>query len=183
MTHVYIIHGYSASPEDHWFLWLEKKLLQDNVLVTRVHLPNSKSPHLNDWLKELEQKVLLNDEAYIVAHSLGCITAVRYISRMNIPIGGAIFVSGFDRRLVNLPVLDEFVKDIPDIAQAGSLITQKLTILSRDDTIVPPSYTEHFALNINSQLIEFKQAGHFLASDGFDELPVVYNNLKLMIKA
>jgi predicted alpha/beta hydrolase family esterase len=156
-------------------------LLKDSLSVTRIHLPHSHEPKLQNWLKTLQQEAILDKDSYIVPHSLGCITAAYYISQVNTQIAGAIFVSGFDQKVPNLEALDQFVEMIPDMAQVGRLIAQKLVVMSHDDTIVPPELTRQFAADINAPLKEFDTAGHFLASDGFTELPVVYDTLQAMI--
>jgi predicted alpha/beta hydrolase family esterase len=181
MAHVYIIHGYHASPDDHWFPWLEKMFLKDGLSVTRIHLPHPHEPNLQNWLKTLQQEAILDKDSYIVAHSLGCIAAAHYISQADTQIAGAIFVSGFDRKVPNLEALDQFVETIPNMAQVGRLVTQKLVVMSHDDTIVPPELTRQFAADIDAPLKEFDTAGHFLASDGFTELPVVYDTIRAMI--
>ncbi|MBT2605987.1 alpha/beta hydrolase, partial [Bacillus sp. ISL-53] len=34
---VYIIHGYGASPANHWFPWLKEKLIADDNQVLVLH--------------------------------------------------------------------------------------------------------------------------------------------------
>jgi len=41
---VYIIHGYGASPSNHWFPWLKEKLMADDHQVSVLHMPNSSDP-------------------------------------------------------------------------------------------------------------------------------------------
>ena len=181
MTRVYIIHGYSASIDDHWFPWLENKLTQDGLETHRIALPNSHQPKIDEWLETLQHAAPLDNDTYIIAHSLGCITAIRYIAQMNTQIRGAIFVSGFDQRVPGLPMLDNFVASIPNMFDVGKLIAQKQTILSQDDSIVPKELTMRFASDLQSPLLEVENAGHFLASDGFTELPYVYDRIRYMI--
>ncbi|WP_460151553.1 RBBP9/YdeN family alpha/beta hydrolase, partial [Priestia megaterium] len=72
---VYIIHGYGASPSNHWFPWLKEKLIADNHQVSVLHMPNSSDPKKEEWLKTLANKIKnLDNNAYFVAHSLGSIT-------------------------------------------------------------------------------------------------------------
>lgn len=37
MQHVYVLHGYSASPEDHWFQDIKNQLNGDQTQVTLIH--------------------------------------------------------------------------------------------------------------------------------------------------
>lgn len=36
MKNVYIIHGYQAVPEDHWFGWLEQNIRQTGAHAERI---------------------------------------------------------------------------------------------------------------------------------------------------
>jgi len=72
---VYIIHGYGASPANHWFPWLKEKLIADDNQVLVLHMPNSSDPKKEEWLETLANKIKnLDNNTYFVTHSLGSIT-------------------------------------------------------------------------------------------------------------
>ena len=46
---VFIIHGFDASPEEHWFPWLEAQLRERGIQVTRLRMPDSSYPDFDRW--------------------------------------------------------------------------------------------------------------------------------------
>src|SRR5690606_4660839 len=80
---VHIIHGYAASPADHWFPWLERELERRGARVDIVELPASDAPRPEAWLQALEVQVGRPDRnTFFVAHSLGGITLLRYLESL-----------------------------------------------------------------------------------------------------
>jgi predicted alpha/beta hydrolase family esterase len=51
---------------------------------------------------------------------------------------------------------------------------------SRDDSIVPYKQTEDLGRLLQAKFFAFERSGHFLASDGFNQLPIVYEELQNM---
>ncbi len=43
MAKVYIVHGYTASADKHWFPWLEQELAKIGVECYRLNMPDSSS--------------------------------------------------------------------------------------------------------------------------------------------
>ncbi|MBC6677101.1 MAG: alpha/beta hydrolase, partial [Acinetobacter sp.] len=62
--HIYIVHGYQASPNDHWFPWLGQKLSQMDLHaeVKRLVLPHSDAPHFEEWQQALALQMTTLDE-------------------------------------------------------------------------------------------------------------------------
>jgi predicted alpha/beta hydrolase family esterase len=182
--HVYIIHGYSASPEAHWFPWLKQKLIDTGVQVSVLAMPTPTSPDHIAWLEHLNEHIQSpNENTFFVAHSLGCITLLHYLNSLSkqIKIGGVILVSGFISPLSILPALDPFTKDDFNPAHIMSLSENRVVIASRDDSIVPYVQTKELSQLLNMPLLEIEKGGHFLASDGFTKFPIVYEILQKML--
>ncbi|MBE0344504.1 serine hydrolase family protein, partial [Paenibacillus sp. 28ISP30-2] len=137
---VYIIHGYTASPADHWFPWLQDKLQEDGVSVAILDMPNSQAPQLHEWTQHLLSNIeVLHKDTYFVGHSLGCVSILRYLQQVSIPeqLSGLVFVSGFTDPVPTLPSLDEFTTDKLDYEQIMDSVKMRTVIASKDDTIVP----------------------------------------------
>jgi predicted alpha/beta hydrolase family esterase len=183
---VYIIHGYTASPADHWFPWLQDKLQEDGVSVDILEMPNSQAPKLNEWIEYLLQNIkVLHKDTYFIGHSLGCVSILRYLQQVNIsePLGGAVFVSGFTDPVPSLPSLDEFTIDHLDDQQIMASLKARAAIASKDDTIVPFALSKKLAEDMQADFHEVDHGGHFLQSDGFTTLPMVYQVLLEMMNA
>lgn len=94
-TNIYVIHGYTSSSQAEWFPWLKEQFKNSQVKIDILNMPDSDDPHLEPWLKHLRKNVLDIDENTIfIGHSLGCVTALRYILEKNIKIKGAILFQG-----------------------------------------------------------------------------------------
>jgi uncharacterized protein len=182
---VFIIHGYSASPEDHWFPWLKNTLERDGIVATVLKMPNSKAPEASAWIECIQSNVSTPDaNTYFVAHSLGCIALLRYLDSLSggTKIGGMVLVSGFSETLPQLPELDGFVMTNLKQDHLITISSQRTVIASFDDPSVPYEKTERLSVFLKANLRSVQSGGHFLATDGFTEFPEVYEELTTIIK-
>ncbi|MDD1515816.1 RBBP9/YdeN family alpha/beta hydrolase [Priestia megaterium] len=183
---VYIIHGYGASPSNHWFPWLKEKLLADDHQVSVLHMPNSSDPKKEEWLKTLTNKIKdLDNNTYFVAHSLGSITLLNYLEQLDpLPeFGGFILVSGFSERLSSLPSLDPFTVKEVDYQKIISAANSRAVIAAKDDYIVPCELSQNFSKQLDASFYSIEKGGHFLEDDGFITFQMVYDILNNMMKA
>lgn len=181
-TNIYVVHGYTSSSQSEWFPWLKEQVKNIQVKIDIPDMPDSKNPHLEIWLNHLRKNALDIDENTIfIGHSLGCVTALRYILEKNIKIKGAILVSGF----INENPMDEqteglqeFVDEPLDIARIKNLIPSRIVITATDDDIVPTEATQKLAEALDSNLIILSSGKHFIARDGYTEFPVLLNEIQ-----
>ena len=178
---IYCIHGFTASSGANWFPWLNEQLKKKGVALITPDMPNSNDPHLMPWLQKIEEVAKeANEDTIFIGHSLGCITALRYILRRNIKIKGAILVSGFmdeNPMEVQKEGLNEFIEDAVDMERLKALIPHRVMITAVDDDIVPTQASKKMADKLDARLIELCEGGHFIDRDGFTEFPEV---LKLL---
>ncbi|MGI0406254.1 RBBP9/YdeN family alpha/beta hydrolase [Helicobacter himalayensis] len=206
MARIFITHGYDAHPQKHWFVWLKSQLegantqskllqesLKESVSVEILKLPNPSAPNLDLWLACLQEAIgVANERTFLVGHSLGCITTLRYInesllSTQSQNIGGVVLVSGFYENLETLPELNTFINP-PNRAslQWESLqkaIKSRVVLCAQDDVIVPSALSENLAKKLNAELIMLEKGGHFMESDGFKELPIMLEILLSQLSA
>ncbi|MDO3703145.1 alpha/beta hydrolase [Micromonospora sp. C28SCA-DRY-2] len=179
---MFIVHGYGATPENHWFPWLRDLLTAHGVEVTVVRLPEPDAPSATEWHRAVSAAVDRVDEGtWIVAHSLGAITVLRRLAALPTPwsLGGAVFVAGFTGTLDVLPVLDTFLAEEVDLAAIAPNIRQRHVIHSDDDAIVPPSASVALADRLRARTHLVRGGGHFLESEGVTTLPLVAEILQL----
>lgn len=182
---VCIIHGYRATPGNHWFPWLKDKLTAIGVDVEIIAMPTPQTPKLDEWLNQLAQSAKdMDSDTYFVAHSLGCITLLRFLLRQNSsqPIGGLVLVSGFAQSLPTLPILDEFVEQPLDYHQLIQRASQCAGIAAKDDPIVPFAFSKELMEQLKADFFEVDKGGHFLEGDGFTALPIVFDVLVDMME-
>lgn len=182
---VFIIHGYQSSPEQHWFPWLATKIEQMGSQCEIVHLQGSDKPDFATWRQNLEAQVHpLNEQTIIVAHSLGCISVLDYLSEaLNGRLIKAIFmVAGFNEKLTALPELNQFVQQAKlNDALLRFRIQQRYSLFSCNDPFVPAPLSIRFGQLLNAQMIEVKKAGHFMQSDGLSEFPQLWEKLEKLL--
>jgi hypothetical protein len=181
--HLYIVHGYGASPSDHWFSWLKNAMEKKGASVSIVNLPAPDAPQPNEWQQALESQVASLDEGtYFVAHSLGSIALLRFLEGVQgKTIGGYLLVSGFNNSLPALPQLDSFKKPTIDYGRLVDIASNRVVVSAIDDPSVPHAFSESLANSLKAKFVSVQRGGHFLGSDGFTEFPLVINELEIAV--
>ena len=175
---VYLIHGWEGSPEGGWFPWLKQALESQNFEVFSPSMPNTDHPRMDEWVAHLNEVVVEVDEhCYFVGHSLGCITILRYLEKLNPQekIGGVVLVAGFTSNL-GYEALTNFFPDQGQLDWAGikSHCKKFTAIHSDNDTFVSTHYGKHiFKKYLEAGYILEHDMKHFSGGDGVLELPVV----------
>ena len=109
---LFVVHGYQAQIDSHWFQWLCQQF--PDVETHIVALPDPHHPQLSAWLSALQAAIgQVDEQTFIVAHSLGCVTTLRFLSEQTeaAALGGLVLVAGFAEPLVNLPELNGFNRE------------------------------------------------------------------------
>lgn len=185
MKKVYIIHGYGASPLDHWFPWfVEKVRTMYGLDVEVLAMPTPQTPNVEAWLGTLREHIgVPNNETYIIAHSFGCITLLRYLNTLaeSFSLGGMVLVSPFDKPLASLPALDPFVNVHLDYAKLSRNILQKHVIFSDNDAYVLPQMSKTLGNTLDCALHEIPRGGHFLGAEGFEMFPELFEIFRQMM--
>lgn len=183
-TQVYIIHGYMASTEAHWFQWLCSKLEEQGINTRVLAMPTPDAPEPAAWQTRLKEELTgLNPHSYVVAHSLGCIALLHYLQQQTpaLRIGGAVLVAGFAESLPSLPQLNHFISPPVISDLLIDMLPQRAVFASPQDPIVPYSLSEKVAQQLDAKLYPIEHAGHFLSSDGYTRFPALYDVLLRMI--
>lgn len=183
MHQIFVLHGYSASIDDHWFLDLKHQIEDEYTTVTLIPFPDSENPDVDAWQKVLDQQIPKVDEnTYFVAHSLGVITLLHFLQRHDYQnIGGMILVSGFSGLISDSSVLNSYIMKSKVDTNYFKGIKKKLVYLSDNDDLVPPKLTIELAKEIDAPYITVPNGGHFLGREGYTKFPQVVNSLKEML--
>ncbi|MCH4247676.1 MAG: alpha/beta hydrolase [Acinetobacter populi] len=181
---IYVLHGYAASIQDHWFMDFKQSLENKYTHVDLIAFPNSQHPDAKKWQQTLDQTIAKVDEhTYFVAHSLGVITLLHFLERHQIKkVGGIILVSGFSDPIPGFPDLDEYILanqiNPTHFQHAG----QTYMLISDNDSIVPKAYSLAFARKLNIPYRILPNSGHFLGSDGYTQFPQLVELMQQMLK-
>lgn len=174
---VFLIHGWEGYPENCWFPWLKKELEKNSFEVTVPAMPHPKNPTIEDWVSHLASVVGEPDEnTYLVGHSIGCQTILRYVEQLQKPVGGVVCVAGFFR-LLYLATEEEKILAKPwletplDYNKIKSNANKIIAIFSDDDPDVDLGDKELFEKHLGAKTIVEHQKGHFSDDVGVKELP------------
>jgi predicted alpha/beta hydrolase family esterase len=171
-----IIHGYGATPADHWFGWLAAELDRRGTVTSIPALPSPDQPDPGEWLNTVSAALDPVDEGVaVVAHSLGCLATLRGLGGLSGDwrLGTLVLVAGFLQPLPALPELDVFIDSGGDVTGLADHIDRLVVLRSDDDPYVPVEHTDRLAtlLGVRPQIVS--GAGHFMASDGVTALTEV----------
>lgn len=174
MNRCVIIHGWEGYPEEGWFPWLRAELATRGFEVAVPAMTNSDKPQMVKWVQDLAHTVGTADPAtYLVGHSLGCITILRYLEGLGpkIKIGGVVLVAGFANRLKYDEISHFFAAPVawPTIL----LHCRKFeAIFSTNDPYVPLENSDTFSRQLNARITLLDNRGHFSGpGDNCTKLP------------
>ena len=183
---VFIVHGYTAAPDRHWFPWLKSRMETEHGAIVHVPaMPTPDTPCPMAWYDYLQSAIGTADEnTYLIGHSLGCAAVLRYLAGMHEgrTIGGCILVAGFNAKLPTLPALDGFMATPANLKNVINAAPKRVVIHSDNDAIVPPQFTADLAAQLGITADIIPGGGHFCGSEGFTELPLVYEHLQRFVK-
>lgn len=146
-------------------------------------MPNPDTPVFNEWFSKLREEITNPDEnTYLVGHSLGCITILRFLESLDVnqKVGGAIFVAGFGHDLEYKGYngeLSSFFETPIDWEKIKTKANKFVVVHSRDDEWVPLEHNKLYQDKLGAESIILNGFGHFSGDDGVAELPVVLSKL------
>ncbi|MBF7018695.1 serine hydrolase family protein [Staphylococcus sp. 18_1_E_LY] len=170
MKNLFIIHGYKANTKSHWFQWLKTTMLEYGYTTEILPLPNSEEPQYKAWSQTLDDYLAhkLTNETIIVAHSLGVITTLDYLSHhaSETTIKGLFLISGFNELLPNIPELDDFISQTN--ISLDNINAQTIKVIGATaDPIVNIDATRRLSASLDMDTIEVPHEGHFLENEGY----------------
>lgn len=178
---VFLVHGWGGNPENSWFPWLTRELVAKEFEVHAVVLPTPDMPEIESWVTAVATAVGKTDaETYFVGHSIGCQTIVRYLASLpdEVMAGGAVFVGGFFKRLMNgedapedQAIAATWLNAPLDFVRVRTHLPRSVAIFSDDDPSVPPDNQDDFRDKLGSEIIIEHGKGHFSDDAGITELP------------
>jgi predicted alpha/beta hydrolase family esterase len=174
MSTVLILPGLFGSGEGHW----QRYWLQDQPGSRLVAQEDWEHPRLANWMERLEAALEEAGEAYIVAHSLGCLLAAMLADRPAARrVKGALLVAPCD-----LPPTEALH---PGRILFGSMPTKALpfsstTVGSLNDIYMTLDRLTLFGRLWNSEIRNIGLAGHINVASGFGRWPSGYQLLEAL---
>jgi len=188
MNRVVIVHCWDGYPEYCWYPWVKKELEAKGFEVTVPAFPETNTPNLGKWLLVLKQVVGTPDEdTYLVGHSVGCITILRYLESLKKgqKVGGVVLVAGFTSDLSYVDGIEDELKNFFETPIQWDVIKDKankfVAIHSDDDPYVALKYGDIFKEKLSAELIIKHGMKHFSGpvdkEDSCTELPGVVESV------
>jgi predicted alpha/beta hydrolase family esterase len=180
MTATLIVPGLNGSDRGHW----QRFWLDDDPHSILVEQDDWHAPLVDRWMERLEDALLEQGEAYIVAHSLGCLLTAKLADRPSARrIKAALLVAPCDLRSTE--------KVHPGAIRFGSMPTQRLpfptvTVGSLNDHYMELDRLTLYARLWKTDLRNIGLAGHINIASGFGRWAGGYallDNLKERAKA
>jgi len=177
MKRVFIIHGWSGKPNEHWLPWLKEELENLGFNVFVPEMSHNDEPVIEKWVGELRVAIGTSDsETYFVGHSIGCQTILRYLESINISVGGAVFVAGwFNLENMEDPNEEEIAKpwiETPiDLEKVKKVLPRSELIISDNDPYGCFEENKRKFSELGSKIKVLHDAGHITSDDGYSSLP------------
>ncbi len=177
------MHRWSGGPTDDWRPWLKVELEKLGYVVVIPSMPDTEVPVIEKWVSHLESIVgEANSDTYFVGHSIGCQTILRYLEKINVKVGGAIFVAGWFN-LKNMEdveierIAEPWIKTPIDLVKIKAVLPKSTLIISDDDPFdCFEENREKFGKFVTNTLV-IPRGGHLTAKDGFEELPQILEEM------
>ncbi len=179
---VIIVHGWDGYPKEAWFPWLKMELEKKGFYVQAPAMPQPDRPTIESWVLKLAEIVGEPDQnTYLVGHSIGCQTILRYLSGLDgKKVGGIVLVAGFfELRPLETENEEQILKpwietpiDFAKVRQACENIT---AIFSDNDPWVPMERNiELFKKNLGEDITVIREHDkqHFSQNSGVVKLPL-----------
>ena len=163
MKRAIIVHCWDGYPEYCWYPATKKQLEQTGFTVTVPAFPDSAKPDLANWLDKLKSVIVKPDEnLFLIGHSVGCITILRYLESLDpgVKIGGTVLVAGFTDDL-GYKELKNFFETPIDFEKIKNHCQKFVAIHSDNDQYVDLKHAEIFKTKLKAQVVIKNNAGHF----------------------
>lgn len=193
MRRAVIIHCWEGYPEYCWYGQVKNDLEALGFAVQLPAMPETETPKLETWLPKLREVVGEADEdLYLIGHSVGVITILRYLESLpdNIKIGGVVMVAGFADDLGYMDsvedktVLPSFFKTPIDWDKIKTHTNSFIAIHSDDDPYVSLEHADILKDKLAAEIIIKPGMKHFSGEvddeESCTELPEVVEEIKAM---
>lgn len=190
MKKVYLIHCWSDTIKDGWYLWLKSQLENSNVLVNLMNIPDSDSSNIDKWISKINDIVdSLDEETYFVGQSIGCQVILRYLeTKDRIKIGGILFVAPwFDLIKENLEeesdkVAKPWIKTQINFNKIRQFTNNITFIFFNHDYFVSLEQEQEFKSKLNAKTVIINGKGYIGVEDGVNELAIILIEIGKILK-
>lgn len=174
MRRVIIVHGWEGYPTEGWFPWMKTELETEGFVVDVPAMDPADAPSIAAWVPQLARIVgEPTPDTYLVGHSAGCITILRYLETLPAgqAVGGVVLVAGFTDALGYAELANYFTTPLPWEHIRERSVGGFVAIHSDNDRYVPLAHGDTFKERLGAAVIVLHERQHFSGGDGCVELP------------
>lgn len=169
MRNYIILHGSFGSKDGNWFPWLKNELNKRNLKVDVPQMPiGIENQNFENW-SEVINKLNINENTIIIAHSIAPIFICKYLITNKIKVKKLIFVCGFNNYLGIDPDFDAVNNPmyIDNYVDIKAYCKDIVCYYSDNDPYVKFEVEKDFADTISNKQIIIKDGGHLNAESGY----------------
>ncbi len=173
MRRVILVHRWNGTPEADWYPWFKRELEGEGIRVEVPAMVPADAPNRERWVAQLSEFVGVPDEeTYLVGHSVGCITILRYLEGLpeGQRVGGVVLIAGFTDNLGYEELTNYFTTPI-NWSKIQSHVERFIAIHSDNDQYVPLRHGDVFRDQLGAALTVLHDRKHFEAEDGTTTFP------------
>lgn len=163
MKRAVIVHCWDGYPEYCWYPQTKKELEEHGFHVGVPEMPETATPKLSLWLPKVQEIIGQPDkELFLIGHSAGCITIMRYLETLDDKekIGGVVFVAGFTDDL-GFNELKNFFQTPINFEKITSKAKRFVAIHSDNDPYVDLKYGAVLKEKLGAEVIVKHNMKHF----------------------
>ena len=183
---IFLVHGYNGIPKI--FNYFKDEFEKTDYEVVLPQFPTQTEITQERYFSVFDEyKDKIGENTIIIAHSIGNIMAMKYLSENDIAIRGYVSLAGFgepfimegrnDLNAVVAPLrLDE-----NELAKLPGLIGKAYSIYSDSDHVVPYEVLEKYPKILGAKACPIPGVGHMGSKSGLEEFPEVVEIVKEII--
>lgn len=189
MKRAIIVHCWGGYPEYCWYPWAKKELEAKGFSVEVPAFPETDAPKQAQWVPFLQERIgEPDDELFLIGHSVGCITILRYLETLggNERAGGVVLVAGFTDDL-HFEELKNYFETPIDFAKIRARSRNGFVAIHSDnDPYVDLKFADVFKKELGAEVIVKHAMGHFSGpvdkEESCTELPDVVHAIEKLAK-
>jgi len=177
---IFIIHGWSGSPEKDWLPWAISELQNKNYKVIAPLMPDTDVPKIDPWVNKLQQIVgTVRPDDIFIGHSIGCQTILRFLEKLDTGKVDKVILIAPWMKLTNLSAEEHKIAEswvqVPIVFEnIKSKSASFIAIFSDDDAWVPLKVNQPiFQEKLGVKTIVLHNKGHFTNEENVTEIPEI----------
>ena len=164
MKRAVIVHCWEGYPDYCWYPYVKRELEKKELSVQVPAFPETEAPRQTNWVPFLQKQIGNPDnELFLIGHSVGCITILRYLETLaeNECVGGVVLVAGFTDDL-GLKELNNYFQTPIDFSKIKNKPKNGFIAINSDnDPYVPLKFADVFKKELGAEVIVKHAMGHF----------------------